>query len=499
MFGAVADGTTNNDAAFTAINLFVAENGASQLNLSAGTYLITQWDIPEKLRVIGQGKSISFLQCAATTTVDWFIRCCGSTSEQWISELHGLAILGKGKCQRALFLTSSFATAAVSKAHISSLEIKGGQVALLTLDATQNSLFQDLNIVGTDSNGLGSQRGIEIVNGAANNLIIACEVAGGIDNIYMNSDPTLGGASVSGLQSYPNANVIFKCILEKMTDATYTRQQAINLVNGNKNVFDCCEMLCGSVTGILVSGGSYNKFSRCNIGSNSQVSIPAVINAGYGTIFEFCNSENINGVSGTYHAQVSNATRFLNNTAGSLLKWRAQNTAGNTANNIRYIDPVSYSSNAANVPPSQLDSGLMAVNSGSQLFLGTPAGIKQVALYTQKSVSTSLLTYTAGSGSNTLSLTYQLTDGFASEINIVVRGNTDRSHRAVIRINAEFTSATVAWSTAQIISAVYNDAYLSGAVVSVSSSGMLTLLLTTNPTITEGDYRLDERILINIA
>jgi hypothetical protein len=101
--------------------------------------------------------------------------------------------------------------------------------------------------------------------------------------------------------------------------------------------------------------------------------------------------------------------------------WRIKNVSGNTANNIRHLDPVSYSSNAANVPPSQLDSGLMAVNSGSQLFVGTPAGVKQVALYTQKSVSTSLLAYTAGSGSNTLSLAYQLTDGFASEINIVVR------------------------------------------------------------------------------
>lgn len=131
--------------------------------------------------------------------------------------------------------------------------------------------------------------------------------------------------------------------------------------------------------------------------------------------------------------------------------------------------------------------------------MGTPAGVKQVPFYTQRNVNTSLMAYAAGSGTNTLSLNYQLTDGYASEITVVVRGNTDRSHRAVIRINAEFTSATVAWNSAQILSAVYNDAFLSGATVSVSSTGVLTLTLTTNSTITEGDYRLDERILINIA
>ncbi|EMD1842582.1 hypothetical protein VQV38_002586, partial [Raoultella planticola] len=493
-------GVTNNDEAFLRINNFVQVHGSCILYLSGGAYALTQWDIPETLKVVGQGKGISILSCSSTATlIDWFIRCCGSTSKQWISELQSFSILGKGKAKYALLTTSTFSTAAVSKGAFRSLELKGGTVAPLCLDATQNSHFEDLNIVGTDSGGLGSTYGLAVLNGAANNTFISSEIAAGIVGIYLGRDTSMGGASVSGLQNYPNGNIFIKAIIEKVTDATYTRTKAIHIVDGNKNKFDTIEMLAGSECAIHVEAGNYNKFYDCTPGSNSAVSIPVAINGGYGTLFANCASENINGASSTYHVQTSNVVLLLNNRAGGLAKWRVQNNAGNTANNIRHLDPMAYSSNAVNVPPTQLDSGLMAVNSGSQLFVGTPAGVKQVALYTQKSVSTSLLAYTAGSGSNTLSLAYQLTDGFASEINIVVRGNTDRSHRAVIRINAEFTSATVAWSAAQIISAVYNDAYLSGAAVSVSSSGLLTLTLTTNPTITEGDYRLDERILLNIA
>lgn len=45
MFGAIADGVTNNDAAFTEINSFVQDNGSCILYLSGGSYALTQWDI----------------------------------------------------------------------------------------------------------------------------------------------------------------------------------------------------------------------------------------------------------------------------------------------------------------------------------------------------------------------------------------------------------------------------------------------------------------------
>lgn len=100
----------------------------------------------------------------------------------------------------------------------------------------------------------------------------------------------------------------------------------------------------------------------------------------------------------------------------------SKNTAGNAAGNIRHLDPMWYSGNAANVPPTQLDTGRMTVTAGNQFYIGTPAGVKQVPLYTQRNISTSLMAYTAGTTTNTLSLNYQLTDGYASEITIVVRG-----------------------------------------------------------------------------
>lgn len=500
MFGAKSDGVTNNDNAFSLINNYVASIGSATLLLSKGTYLLSQWDIPETLKVVGQGKGISILSCSnINSELDWFIRCCASTSKQWISELHSFSILGKGKAKYSLLLTSSFTTSAVSKGVFSSLDIKGGTISPLALDATQNSLFTDLNIVGTDSGGLGSMYGIALLNGAANNTIIAAEIAAGIVGIYLGKDSSLGGYNVSGLQQYPNGNIFLKSIIEKVTDANYTRTKAIHIVNGNKNKFDMIEMLVGSECAIHIESGNYNKFYDCTPGSNSQVTIPVVNNGGYGTLLSNCTSENINGLNGTYHVVTSNRVLLFNNRAGGLLKWRVQNTSGNTANNISHLDNMSYSSNLVNVPPTQLDTGLMSINSGSQLYVGTPNGIKQIPFYTQKNVSTSLMTYTAGSTYNTLSLTYQLTDGFSSEINIIIRGNTDRSHRAFIRLTTQFNTATVAWYNAQIISAAYNDSYLSNAVASVNSSGLLTVSVSTNTSINQGDYRLDERILINIA
>ncbi|HBT1426956.1 hypothetical protein [Raoultella ornithinolytica] len=497
MFGAVADGVTNNDAAFAAINAFVQDNGSCILYLSGGSYALTQWDIPEQLMVKGTGKKNSKLVCTAAVNQSWFIRCAAKTKNQWQSAISDCGIFAGGKANIALLLSTDTTTWAVSKAHFNSITVDGGITDNLVIDGTQNSTFTDVQV--TDDAGTGPVRGVTLLNGAAGNVFHNLEIAAGVKNLEMRYDSSYPGASISGLQQAPNGNTFYTLICEKYSLAVYTKTHAVHIVTGNNNTFVNATFVTGSLTAVAIDSGSYNEISgNTSFYSGSAVNIPAVINGGYQTRLDGCFSTNISGDSGIYHVVTSNVVRVLSCLVGGS-PWRIKNVSGNTANNIRHLDPVSYSSNAANVPPSQLDSGLMAVNSGSQLFVGTPAGVKQVALYTQKSVSTSLLAYTAGSGSNTLSLAYQLTDGFASEINIVVRGNTDRSHRAVIRINAEFTSATVAWSAAQIISAVYNDAYLSGAAVSVSSSGLLTLTLTTNPTITEGDYRLDERILLNIA
>lgn len=365
------------------------------------------------------------------------------------------------------------------------------------LDGTQNSVFT--NVTSQDDTGTAPDTGVLLLNGAAGNSFYGLMISAGRKNLEMRYDASFPGANVFTLIDAPNGNAIYTGVFEKFGPAKFTKTHAVHILLGHSNTIHNCALVVGSVTGVQIDSGNYNEITgNSTFYSSPNVSIPAVINKGFLTKLDNCSSIHILGDSGIYQVVTSNVIRISSCFEGNSL-WRVKNTEGNAAVNIRHLDPMAYSSNAANVPPSQLDSGQMVVNSGSQLFLGTPAGIKQVALYTQKSVGTSLLNFTAGSSSNTLSLTYQLTDGFASEINVVIRGNTDRSHRAVIRITAEYTSATAAWGAAQIISAVYNDAYLSGAAVSVSSSGLLTLTLTTNPTITEGDYRLDERILINIG
>lgn len=83
MFGAVADGVTNNDAVFLKINNFIESHGACILYLSGGSYALTKWDVPENLSVKGTGKKSSKLICTATTAQPWFIRCAAKTSQQW--------------------------------------------------------------------------------------------------------------------------------------------------------------------------------------------------------------------------------------------------------------------------------------------------------------------------------------------------------------------------------------------------------------------------------
>ncbi|MDI7003563.1 hypothetical protein [Klebsiella pneumoniae] len=497
MFGGVADGITNNDEAFSNINDFVQSYGSCVLYLSGGAYALTQWDIPEKLMVKGAGKQSSKLICTAPDIQAWFIRCAAKTKQQWQSSISDLGIFAGGRANIALLLSTTTTNGAVSKAHFSSLTVDGGVTDNLVLDGTQNSTFTDVQ--STDDAGTGPARGVALLNGAAGNTFHNLEISAGVKNLEMRYDPTYPGASISGLQQAPNGNTFYTIICENYSSAVYTKTHAVHIIIGNNNTISNGTFVTGSVTSVAIDSGNYNEISgNSSFYSGSAVNVPAVINGGYQTKLDGCFSTNIAGESGIYHVVTSNVVRILSCLAGGS-PWRIRNTAGNTANNIRHIDPMLYSSNAANIPPTQLDSGVMAVNSGSQLFVGTPAGVKQVPFYTQRNVNTSLMAYTAGSSTNTLSLNYQLTDGYVSEITIIVRGNTDRSHRAIIRINAEFTSATVAWYSAQILSAVYNDTFLSGATVSVSPSGMLTLSLTTNSTITEGDYRLDERILINIA
>ncbi|EOW4545948.1 hypothetical protein ACUHRZ_005703 [Raoultella planticola] len=497
MFGGIADGVTNNDEAFLRINNFVQVHGSCILYLSGGAYALTKWDIPENLMVKGTGKQSSKLICTAPAIQAWFIRCAAKTKQQWQSSISDLGIFAAGRANISLFLSTTTTNGAVSKAHFNSLTVDGGVTDNLVLDGTQNSTFTDVQ--STDDAGTGPARGIALLNGAAGNAFHNLEISAGVKNLEMRYDPTYPGASISELQQAPNGNTFYTIICEKYSSAVYTKTYAVHIIIGNNNTFINGTFVTGSVTSVAIESGSYNEISgNSSFYSGSAVNVPAVINGGYQTKLDGCFSTNISGESGIYHVVTSNVVRILSCLVGGS-PWRIRNTAGNTANNIRHIDPMLYSSNAVNIPPTQLDSGLMAVNSGSQLFVGTPAGVKQVPFYTQRNVNTSLMAYAAGSGTNTLSLNYQLTDGYASEITVVVRGNADRSHRAVVRINAEFTSATVAWNAAQIISAVYNDAFLSGATVAVSASGMLTLSLTTNPTITEGDYRLDERILINIT
>ncbi|MFV9370262.1 hypothetical protein ABQ487_20815 [Raoultella ornithinolytica] len=497
MFGGIADGVTNNDEAFLRINNFVQTHGSCILYLSGGAYALTKWDIPENLMVKGTGKQNSKLICTAPAIQEWFIRCAAKTTQQWQSSISDLGIFAAGRANIALLLSTTTTNGAVSKAHFNSLTVDGGVTDNLVLDGTQNSTFTDVQ--STDDAGTGPARGIALLNGAAGNTFHNLEISAGVKNLEMRYDPTYPGASISGLQQAPNGNTFYTIICEEYSSAVYTKTYAVHIIIGNNNTFINGTFVTGSVTSVAIDSGSYNEISgNSSFYSGSAVNVPAVINGGYQTKLDGCFSTNISGESGIYHVVTSNVVRILSCLVGGS-PWRIRNTAGNTANNIRHIDPMLYSSNAVNIPPTQLDSGLMAVNSGSQLFVGTPAGVKQVPFYTQRNVNTSLMAYAAGSGTNTLSLNYQLTDGYASEITVVVRGNADRSHRAVVRINAEFTSATVAWNAAQIISAVYNDAFLSGATVAVSASGMLTLSLTTNPTITEGDYRLDERILINIT
>ncbi|MFV9390670.1 hypothetical protein, partial [Raoultella ornithinolytica] len=483
MFGGIADGVTNNDEAFLRINNFVQVHGSCILYLSGGAYALTKWDIPENLMVKGTGKQSSKLICTAPAIQAWFIRCAAKTKQQWQSSISDLGIFAAGRANIALFLSTTTTNGAVSKAHFNSLTVDGGVTDNLVLDGTQNSTFTDVQ--STDDAGTGPARGIALLNGAAGNTFHNLEISAGVKNLEMRYDPTYPGASISGLQQAPNGNTFYTIICEKYSSAVYTKTYAVHIIIGNNNTFINGTFVTGSVTSVAIDSGSYNEISgNSSFYSGSAVNVPAVINGGYQTKLDGCFSTNISGESGIYHVVTSNVVRILSCLVGGS-PWRIRNTAGNTANNIRHIDPMLYSSNAVNIPPTQLDSGLMAVNSGSQLFVGTPAGVKQVPFYTQRNVNTSLMAYAAGSGTNTLSLNYQLTDGYASEITVVVRGNADRSHRAVIRINAEFTSATVAWNSAQIFSAAYNDAFLSGATVAVSASGMLTLSLTTNPTITE--------------
>ncbi|HBK4953264.1 TPA: hypothetical protein SBQ34_000419 [Raoultella ornithinolytica] len=495
--GGPGKSVATNDAAFASVNAFVADFGPCVLNLSGGDISLTKWEIPERLKVVGVGQKSTRLMCGSEVAQPWFVRCAAKSILQWYSSLSDFAVYANGKADYALLLSTDRTDSAVVNSRFESLIVDGGLIGNLVLDGTQNSVFT--NVTSQDDTGTAPDTGVLLLNGAAGNSFYGLMISAGRKNLEMRYDASFPGANVFTLIDAPNGNAIYTGVFEKFGPAKFTKTHAVHILLGHSNTIHNCALVVGSVTGVQIDSGNYNEITgNSTFYSSPNVSIPAVINDGFLTKLDNCSSIHILGDSGIYQVVTSNVLRISSCFEGNSL-WRVKNTAGNAAGNIRHLDPMWYSGNAANVPPTQLDTGRMTVTAGNQFYIGTPAGVKQVPLYTQRNISTSLMAYTAGTTTNTLSLNYQLTDGYASEITIVVRGNTDRSHRAVIRINAEFTSATMAWYSAQIFSAAYNDTFLSDATVTVNSTGLLTLSLTTNKTITEGDYRLDERILINIA
>lgn len=493
--GGPGKSVATNDAAFASVNAFVANFGPCVLNLSGGDIFLTKWEIPERLKVVGVGQKSTRLMCGSEVAQPWFVRCAAKSSRQWYSSLTGFAVYANGKADYALLLSTDRTDSAVVNSRFDNLIVDGGLIGNLVLDGTQNSVFT--NVTSQDDTGTAPDTGVLLLNGAAGNSFTGLMISAGRKNLEMRHDASFPGANVRGLADGPNGNAIYTGVFEKFGPATFTKTHAVHILLGHSNTIHNCALVVGSVTGVQIDSGNYNEITgNSTFYSLPSVSIPAVINGGFLTKLDNCSSTHILGDSGIYQVVTSNVLRISSCFEGGSL-WRVKNTAGNAAGNIRHLDPMWYSFNAANVPPTQLDTGRMTVTAGNQFYIGTPAGVKQVPLYTQKTTATSPLAVTVGAP-GTATLQYQLTDGYASEINIAIRTGGDRSHRAYLKISAVFNSTVAAWNSASIDVAKYATGYVSAATVSVDASGLMTVTVQTKPEIDSGDYRIDERILINI-
>ncbi|HCD2513521.1 TPA: hypothetical protein NBJ98_002627 [Citrobacter freundii] len=344
MYGALGDGDADDGAA-----LQDCFNNHSVTILLDKTYASsTELTINPGHSVKGEGKDKSIIKKIGASSV-FFLKIVGKNGIGYSGFCEDFQVDADGKADHTIYFGGD-STATVSKGRFSGLKPRNGKESNCLLDAVQNSTFIDIDSANATS--FSGKRGLYLINGAGNNIIINCEMSGGeLGSFVTGQDSSMPCWGLNAFSRINANNTISRCILESISENSVLllRQRAILLEHANNNTFIACDSVSGEYSDTnthIKDTCSYNTFIANSFGSNPGTTIAAIKNEGFNTRII---GGNIDGFSGSHHIVTTQAITARDCYAQNGLLAKILNSAGNTNSNIK--GTARHSETSGNVLP----------------------------------------------------------------------------------------------------------------------------------------------------
>lgn len=461
--------------------------------LSDKTYNASSVVVGPDNSVWGLGKTKSVIKASANP--GFFFSVKGASGVGYSGEISGICVDGN----RIADWTGYFggdSTATVSKASIRNSAFRNGLKANAVLDAVQNSLFMDLDVA--NSVDFEGQRGLYLINGAGNNMILNLECSGGsLGSIVTGRD---SGFPCWGLNAFSRTNTnntFSRCIGESISEnaVLVNRKRSVLLEYANSNTFAECDLVShGTYSECAVrikDTCSYNTFDNVSFGNNPSSSIPAMINEGFNTRVLGGNMDGFGPIEITTTQGIM--VRDCRNLAGGYVK--VKNLAGNTNANVQ--GAVWYSDTGGSTLPTFINPNQVITDNDGRYWAtrGSSFGESVQFQTGYQRVYNNNLTISNGKGNTG----FQLPGFGVYDVEFATKDLADGSHRAAGKLRVVFHVGVQNLLSVVVVSPlVATDGQFNTLAGAVSASGFVTIAVNTT-LITTAQARISVRQLNDIS
>lgn len=266
-YGAVGNGTANDTTAMQAALDDVNDLAGGVVTVPAGSYLITtKLSVYAYTTLQGDGFASQIVAGGAINMVE--VPTVGSSSGRRYINIRNLRLTGGNLASCGIYMYLAIL------AHVQDVVIADVSGPAITLNETQNSLFE--NVLTT-----GCIDGLQVINSAAGNLFHKCHFTNN-SRYHLYSDEAVPIHADLG-DGKPNANRWVGCYFEHgaPTLAVYVKE-------GSRQSMRDCHVTQGTgvnTNPVLYAGGSLNQYSQMRFNASSKGSEGGILSytGGLGT------------------------------------------------------------------------------------------------------------------------------------------------------------------------------------------------------------------------